>query len=289
MAGIPQPKMPALSERIAANPRSLWLEYTAYAGALLANGSVPWLEVDAAVGWMRKAQSLLKSDVIALPLAAVQTQWLDAHPELKTAMAAKRRAVFPLKTLLADSALRARLAELVRALRSSFPNLPLIMTLPSPRLWLGQAWALAHAEPAEIDADAVDGAAAYIADFLREFAECGIDAVLLEESAGSEPASAEDLQLYQAVFNLAAHYRWDLGLRLPQAPRFVASAQGPRFLVTPGISGWAAAGPILGLVVPASFWSGEAAPECPEGGFRFAEIPADARPESVLERLSALR
>jgi len=278
--------MPALSERIAADPRCLWLEYSAYAGALLANGNVPWLEVDAAIGWMRKAQSLLKSDVIAVPLSEVVAQWLIAHPQLKTAMAAKRRTVFPLKTLLADPALRTRLVELSRALRSSFPKLPLILILPSPRLWLEQAWTQAlPAEPVEIDADAVDSAAAYVADFLREFAEAGIDALLLDESAESEPASAEALGLYQPVFNVAAHYRWDAGLRLPQALHGIAEGRGPGFVVSPRIF----PGMALGLMVPRQFWDGEAPPDCPAGGFRFAEIPADAKPESVLDRLSALR
>jgi hypothetical protein len=278
--------MAALIERINSAPRCLWLEYNAYAGALLAGGDVPWLDVDAAIGWMRKAQSLLKSDVIALPLSAVVAQWLGAHTQLQKAMAAKRRTVFPLKTLLAEMPLRAHLVELARAVRSSFPKLPLVMVLPSPRLWVTQAFAQAlPADTAEIDADAVDGAAAYVADFLREFAECGIDALLLQESAGSEPASVEDLQLYQPVFNLAAHYRWDLGLRLPQALHPAAVGAGPNFIVSPKTL----AGQSVGLLVPAQFWDGETAPECPEGGFRFAEIPADARPESVLERLSALR
>ena len=278
--------MPLLSERVASNGPCLWLDYDAYAGALLANGSVPWLDVDALIGWMRKAQSLLKSDVIAVPVATVVEQWLVVHPELKTAMAAKRRVVFPLKTLLADTALRSHLVSLVKPLRSSFAKPSLLLSLPSPRLWV--ALASAQALPGEtigIDADAVDSAAAYIADFLREFADCGIDGIVLRESAESEPASAEDLQLYQAVFNVAGHYRWDAGLRLPAAAHDAALAAGPAFVVSPRGS----ATGVAGLVVNAEFWAGEGPPECPTGGFRYAEIPVDAKPESVLDRLAALR
>ena len=278
--------MPLLTERVAAEEPCLWLDYDAYAGALLANGSVPWLDLDALIGWMRKAQSLLKSDVVAVPVATVVKQWLAAHPELKTAMAAKRRVVFPLKTLLADAALRIHLVMLSKALRSSFPKLPLLLSLPSPRLWIAQASAQAlPGETIEIDADAVDGAAAYIADFLREFAGCGIDGILLQESAESEPASAEDLQLYQAVFNVAAHYRWDAGLRLPVAAHEAAVGPGPAFVVSPRSAVAGAAGQVL----KAEFWAGEAPPECPAGGFRYAEIPVDAKPESVLDRLATLR
>ena len=278
--------MPLLTERLAADEPCLWLDYNAYAGALLANGSVPWLDVDALIGWMRKSQSLLKSDVIAVPVATVVEQWLATHPELKAAMAAKRRAVFPLKTLLADAALRNHLVGLAKALRSSFAKPSLLMSLPSPRLWVALASAQAvPGELVEIDADAVDGAAAYVADFLREFAECGLDGILLQESAESEPASVEDLQLYQAVFNVAAHYRWDAGLRLPVATHDAALAAGPAFVVSPRNSAAGAAG----VVVGPEFWSGETPPECPAGGFRYAEIPVDAKPESVLDRLAALR
>ncbi len=276
--------MAALTERIAASGHGLWLDYSAYAGRLLANGAVPWLDVDAASGWMRKAQSLLKSDVVSLPVAAVAADWLRAHPELGTAMAAKRRSVYALKTLLADEGLRAHLANLARVLRGSFAGAPLVLTLPSPRLWVTQAHAQAHAgEAAEVDADAVDSAAAYVADFLRGFADAGLDGLLLEESEASEPASSEDLQLYQAVFNVAAHYRWEVGLRLPLGRCAAAADLG--FVLAPQ----PAVGARLGLRVPAAFWDGAAPPPCPAGGFRFAAIPAGASPEGVLERLAVLR
>ncbi|MDB5974428.1 MAG: hypothetical protein JWR07_1188 [Nevskia sp.] len=277
--------MPALTERMAADRRGLWLDYTAYAGALLAGGSVPWLDVDGLIGWMRKAQSLLKSDVVVLPVAAVVEHWLAADTELKAAMGAKRRAVYPLKTLLADPALRAYLASLTRALRSSFAKPALVMALPSPRLWAGLAAAQALPDEAvEIDADVVDSAAAYMADFLREFADCGIDGLLLEEGAQSGPVSAEDVQLYQPVFNVAAHYRWDVGLRLPAAQDALPGS-GTGFVVSSRVI----AGVSTGLAIPAGFWSGEAPPDSPPGGFRYVEIPADAKPESVLDRLAVLR
>lgn len=277
--------MAALTERITASGRGLWLDYGAYAGRLLANGAVPWLDVDAASGWLRKAQSLLKSDVVTLPAGAVVNDWTRSHPELLAVMGAKRRSVFALKTLLADEPLRAHLVGLARVLRSSLASAPLVLALPSPRLWVAQAYAQANqGEAPEVDADAVDSAAAYVADFLRGFADCGLDGLLLEESAESEPASAEDLQLYQAVFNVAAHYRWDVGLRLPQG-RLAAGGEGLGFVLAPR----PAQGVAVGLKVPAEFWGGGAPPECPAGGFRFAEIPAEANPEGVLERLAVLR
>jgi hypothetical protein len=272
--------MPALIERLTAGRCGLWLEYSDYAGALLAQGEPPWLAVDAMAGWQRKAQGLLKSDVIGLPLARVVAAWLPQHPELAAAMAGKRRAVFPLKTLLADAALRTHLLQLAGALRASFAELPLALLLPAPRAWVALAYAQAFSgEAVEVDEDAVDAAAAYVADFLRAFADCGVDALLLQEQA----VTPELLQLYQAVFNLAAHYRWELGLQLAQADGVATG--GAQFCIAPQAAGDG----IAGVAVPAAFWNGAAAPACPPGGFRFAEIPAGAQPEAVLERLAALR
>jgi hypothetical protein len=277
--------MGELTERLAASGRGLWLDYEAYAARLLANGNVPWLDADAANGWVRKAQSLLKSDVVTLPVKAVVETWLGTHAELIAAMGAKRRTVYALKILLADEALRAHLAGLARVLRASLSGAPLVLALPSPRLWLALAYAQANVgEAAEVDADAVDSASAYVADFLRGFADTGLDGLLLEENAESAPASAEDLRLYQAVFNVAAHYRWDVGLRLPQGAS-PAAGEGLGFV----LASEPAQGLAVGLKVPDGFWDGAAAPGCPEGGFRFAEIPVGANPEGVLERLAALR
>lgn len=279
--------MPALLQHLGAGSgsggRGLWLDYGAYAARLLANGAGPWLDADAAGAWMRKAQSLLKSDVVVLPVATVTEQWLQAQPELATAMAARRRAVFPLKTLLADAPLRAQLVELARVLRALFDKLPLVLAVPSPRRWVALSYAQAFGgETPEIDADAVDGAAAYVADFLRAFADCGIDGLLLREDAASAPASADDLALYQAVFNVAAHYRWDAGLQLPPGSPG-AAGDGPAF----ALADQPLAGLPTGIAVPPAFWSGADAPQA--GGFRYAEIPAEAQPERVLERLALLR
>lgn len=275
--------MPALLQQLGSGGHGLWLDYRAYAARLLANGTAPWLEADAAGAWLRKAQSLLKSDVAVLPAADVAEQWLRAHPPLAAAMAAKSRAVFPLKTLLGDEALRAHLVELARVLRALFDKLPLVLAVPSPKRWLTLAHAQAFAgEAPELDADTVDSAAAYVADFLRAFADCGIDGLLLCEDAASAPASAEDLSLYQAVFNVAAHYRWDAGLQLPPGSSG-AAGDGPTFV----LADQALAGLPTGIVVPPAFWTGAGAP--PSGAFRYAEIPAEAQPERVLERLALLR
>lgn len=272
--------MGALLERLTRQPLALWLDAQAYGARLLADGAAPWLDVAAHTAWQRKLQGLLKGDVLSLPVAEVIAAWLSQNPALKAAMAAKSRSVFPLKTLLADELLRAHLAELARALRQGLAGPPLVLVLPSPRAWLALAYTQAHGRETDVDEDAADSAALYLADFLQAFADAGVDGLLLQEAAHFKPASAQDFVCYQSLLNVAAHFRWDVGLHLHHPVS--ALPTGWAFAVAPQ--------PIAGLPTvaetPSAFWSGSGHAG---GAFRYAAIPADANPEAVLERLAEIR
>lgn len=274
-------------ERVHAEPgRIVWLDATDYAAALFAGGQVPWLDAIALVAWYRKMQGLLNSDVVTIPVWRIAMAWLDAHPELRVSMAARSRAVYPLRTLLADESVRSHIGNIGRALRSSIGDAVLVLALPSPRRAVAAAYHLAFPDglPVEVGEDETDAAAPYIADFLREFADVSVDALLLEEDARSEPVSPAEVAWYQSVFNVTAHYRWDVGLRVP-GERYPSGASGPAFVIGPRPESSA----VAGLEVSLDFWDGAEPPRSPESGFRFAVIPARAQPEFVLERLALLR
>lgn len=266
--------------------RLLWLDAVDYAGDLLAGGSVPWLDTAAYLAWSRKAQSLLRPDVLTLPLQRVCAAWLETHPELREAMAAKTRAVFPLKQLLADDALRAHLVELVSGLRASTSGTPLALECPSPRLWVAVAYAQAHGPQAdvEIGEDEADSAALLMADFLRVFADSGVDLLLLRESAQSEPDGAAALDCYQSVINVATHYRWTVGLYAP-AGRYGGGAGALGFIIAPR----ALDDGISARIVDPGFWDSGVVEGLPSRGLVYASIPGGLQPEQVLERLGALR
>ncbi len=273
-------------EALQSGRKLLWLDAVDYAGALLAGGAVPWLDTAAYLAWSRKAQSLLRPDVVSLSLDRVCVAWLDANPSLREAMAAKSRAVYPLKVLLADDALRAQLVDLVKGLRSGSSEQPLALECPSPRLWVAIAYAQAHGADADVEVgdDEADSAALLMADFLRVFADAGVDLLLLHESAQSEPESAAGIECYQSVFNVAAHYRWAVGLHVP-AGRYAGGESALAFVLAPrtlpdGVSGH---------VLASSFWETGDAGTVPAQGLRYAQVPAGLQPEQVLERLGALR
>ena len=276
--------MGQLATRLAATPPALWLESTAYGARLLAKDAPPWLDPAALVAWYGKLLGLLRPELAVLPLEPIVAAWLQREPGLREAMGTKSRAIFPLRTVLADPSLRAHLLEVIRALRAAV-RVPLVLSMPSPRAWVGLAYRQAHAAGVEVGDDEADAAAVYLADFLRGFGDSGIDALLLQEQADTAPASGEALVLYQPALNVAAHYQWDLGLQLPGAEGFRGDAAGFAWVIAPQ----PVPGAIHGQVLPPAFWTRGELPAIAAGTFRYAEIPADAPPEQVLERLAALR
>jgi hypothetical protein len=277
--------MAGLIEKLTEAGKGPWLDYTGYAGNLLARGEIPWTAIDAAVAWFRQAQGLLRSSVAAVPVEAIAAAWLNGRPDLRQSMAARSRTIHPLRILIADAEFRGHLKSLFEALGASVGALPVVAVVPSPRCWVSIAYSQAFPDgAAEIDDDVVDSAAAFIADFLRELPQTMVAGLLLDESAATLAVTATTIALYQPVLNVASHYRWQVGILAPQ-PGSETAAGALDFWILP------APVPVktCGIIVPESFWSGAAAPERPPGGFRYAPIPADARPESVLERLGALR
>ncbi|WP_036516738.1 hypothetical protein [Nevskia soli] len=279
--------MGALLDKINLLHPLVWLDDLSYVERLLGGGRIDWLDVAGLVALRRKAAGLLRAELTVLPAAAVAAAWIEAQPELRQAMASKPRPVVPLRTLLADPGLRARLDELIRALRAGLPGRPLVLALPSPRRWLAEAYSAAHGAGAVLSAGAeeIDTAAVYVAEFLRSFGESGLDAVLLQEALGAEPASAAEISWYRPVLNIAGHYRWDLGLQLPDASGFAGPARDLDFIIAPQ----PLSGCTLGVALDGEFWSGAAPPQVPAGGFLFAVVPTNAVPEQVLARLAVLR
>jgi hypothetical protein len=280
--------MAAFLEQVAASDsKLLWLDDADYSAALLAGGAAPWLDATAYVTWRRKAQSLLKSNVIAVPVARICRAWLANDATLRGACAAKTRANFPLKTLLAAADLRRHLADIIVGLRSSFPTPALALVCPSPRAWISDAyrWAFGESAQIEVGEEEVDAATLHSADFLREFGGSGIDTVLLEESAQSEPATAAEIEWYRSVLNVGAHYRWDMGLEVPGVRLAGEDPAGFSYVVGPKPFG----APRFGRIIGEEFWRGADPDHSLPYDFRFSRIPSDIKPEVVLDRLAILR
>ncbi|HPB73000.1 MAG TPA: hypothetical protein PLX71_08475 [Phycicoccus sp.] len=252
----------------------LVIDHGDYGRAVLLQGQpVPWREVPALAGYLRQVQALLDPDVAYVDVEAMMLGGLAARPELCAAMAERTRTGYALRTLLADETE----LDLVRVTVTTVGDVlrrRVALAVPSPVRFLASAHEVAGTARAEVSEDNADSASLYLAEWLGRLGGCPIEMVLLDARAsaalaGVEVEVEERLETYTALTNVAAHLGWSIGLRTSTGIEFPPDSE-------------------IGQVVPDGFWDGEATTLDSAATVRLTHIPADAHPESVLERLPAL-
>lgn len=253
--------------------RQIWLDFWDYAQRLFLGGeTMPWLDPGAFDGVYRQALDLLDPSVAPIDLDRVTARYLAANPGIRSAMTRRARPSYPLKTLLGDAGLRAAVARLCDATRDARKSRPLALTVSSPLRLMNDAHLFAHGAPMpDAGEDDCERAAVYLTDFLGALAQPQGTFVLLVDRDG-EAAARNYVHALNPLSNLCRHMRWKLALATRAG---IADRMSAQLVFTPaGLDGvWgslddAAAGP---------------------RGALYAAIPADARPETVLSQLKALR
>jgi hypothetical protein len=249
----------------------LILDHASFGSARLLHGSpVPWTEPVECQSYFGQAQGLLRPDATLVDVGAAYAQHLAGRPELVEAMGARSRTGYGLKTLLADDALADAVVGVAQVLAETNQQ-PLVLQLPAPLRWLAltqQATGLT--DVAALEPDHGESASMYVADWLRRFGALPVTLLLLDGRRADNPALtglvADDLSAYSPLVNAAAHYRWGLAMRTDDQLELHGSD-------------------VAGAVLPPSFWVDQPAPEA---RVLLAEVPGDAEPEGVLQRLASL-
>ena len=265
--------------------RPTWFDAAAYGRArLLGGGDVPWTSPAELSSFFAKIGGMFRSDAVLVDLADLFAQRTAADQQLRATMAARSRPGYALRTLLADEQARGTAAEAVRVLAATSGPIPLVLTVPTPGRWLVAAAQQAGSDPGPPDAAQAETAAIYSADFLRMFADTGVDGLLLDE--GRVPAGELiHPEAYRPVLNVADYYQWPV---LIQTDAAAAWPHGP----VPDIALWlGSAAPSQpagrwGVVADADFWEG--ADPSAGADLVLAAVPAEADPEAVMKRVRAL-
>jgi hypothetical protein len=265
--------------------RPVWFDAAAYGQArLLGGGDMPWRSPAELSSFFAKIGGMFHSDAILVDVADIFAQRAAGDEQLRTAMAARSRPGYALRTLLGDEQARGVAAEAVQVLAATSGPVPLVLSVPAPGRWLVAAARQAGSDPGPPDAGHAENAAIYTADFLRIFAGTGVDGLLLDDG----PVPAGELihpDAYRPVLNVAGHYEWAVLIRSGAA---AAWPHGP----VPGVAVWlGSAGPDQpsgrwGVVAGAGFWEGVTPPA--EAGVVLAPVPAQAEPVAVMKQVRAL-
>jgi hypothetical protein len=263
----------------------LWVDAWKYGETLLNKGEeAPWDDLGQLVSLAGKLQNLVASDVLMVEVQCCYDYWTKRHPELLSAMAEKRRLGYALRTLLADQACRAQLHECIDALGNTHSGLPVVLAMSSPRHWMARAYCQAREiESVEVSWEDAESASMYMADFLRAFADCELSGVLLRESPGGGPTNAAELARYQPLINVARHYQW--AVVLDNGEDSCATGFGGDEVCFLG----ADIGEVSGVRVTGLGGQVDFAGLARAGAYCHVRIPADAKPESVLDALDTLR
>ena len=265
--------------------RPTWFDAAAYGRArLLGGGDVPWASPAELSSFFAKIGGMFRSDAVLVDLADLFAQRTAADQQLRAAMAKRSRPGYGLRTLLGDEQSRSTAVEAVRVLAATSGPVPLVLTVPAPGRWLVAAAQQAGSDPGPPDAAQAETAAIYSADFLRMFADIGVDGLLLDE--GRVPAGELiHPEAYRPVLNVADYYEWPV---LIQTDAATAWPHGPVSGVALWLGSAAPSQPAgrWGVVADADFWEG--AHPSAEADLVLAAVPAEADPEAVMKRVRAL-
>jgi hypothetical protein len=246
------------------------IDHEHYAQAVILRGQpIPWADPVAYSQFLGKAQGLLKPDATLLNLSTLYADAVTNNDALRSSLSARSRTGYALKTLLAHGETAGAALELAGVV-SQTSRAPLVLQIPSPMLWLALTHELSDAGTvADLDGDNAENAAMYVADWLRRLSMLPVSMLILDERwTGAGHMPLVDGSAYTPVSNVTGNYRWALARRTQDALDLLGSA-------------------VTGTVVPSDYWRSDAA-SAPSGDFLFAEIPADAIPETVLSQLAKL-
>jgi len=250
-------------------PRAVLLDGDDYAQSVLLQGrALPIGEPMAYANFFGQVQDLLQPDAAMLSLGPVYAGLLEDR--LQTAMGARSRTGFALRTMLGDVDVTARAVELVTLVVRT-QRRPVVLQIPSPRQWLTRTHPYSgDLEAGALGADDAENASMYVADWLRNFASLPLAGVLLDDRDAAPTAAqpAVPLEVYSPVANTADHYRWTLAMRHFDRVELRGSAY-------------------TGAVIPPDFWRQQDV-ALGTADFLLGAIPADAVPEVVLGRVRAL-
>ena len=269
----------------------IWLKSSAYTRRLLlgSENADPWGSAAAYLAYFVQAHALLRPDVAVVEVGELMDAWCEREGGLNARMGSRRRPAAALRKLLESEEAREVLSEVVTAVLSHLRGqVPLVLSMPSPRAWLLHANRLIGGSDDEVDADMVEDASMYVADLVRSVSALPVSGLLLEEQKGDSALTSEYIERYRSVLNVAAHYRWSTVLRLHMLfDGSPAALDGFAGVIAPDGAGRAICS--WGRDDSAKFVTGVAVDPLIGGQFYFVEMSAQQQPEAVLEQLACLR
>lgn len=183
----------------------LHLDWLDYAEQLLGDGHADWGSAATVAGLIGKAQTLLPSDLVLVPLDRLIAARVTDDPRLRAAVGSKMRGDDIVRIALADMSLRSECVDAVEQSRAQVRNAAVGIILPSPTALVSLVAAAARLHAPPIDEDTIDDVAVLTADFVRTFATSPVELLVLGGPTDT------DRDFLAPVVRSADHYGWSIG------------------------------------------------------------------------------
>jgi len=272
--------MSALNDWVSGSrDRLTWLDCDRYVWSVFAGAPERWHDDPGTmIGAMAQAQKLLQSDVLAVDLLGPFSRHLLPDSRADTICAA----------LGEEQSRRDLIATVDALLHSLGAQVDVVLDCPSPRKLLG--------EGSDAGFDALDDVATALLEVVRAVADRSLHGLQISCDTKGGP-DLDELDSWSSLTAAAQHYHWPIVIRLDgvtDADQLDDTWPGHLLLLANLEAEAVPDDRRLGAGLPAAAWtdSPEAvriAEAAGRRGFRFGEIPRDAAPEVVLERINALR
>lgn len=266
-----------------------WLNFTQYANKLFANGRTDlWENPDTFISVFGQGQALLQSDVLHIAIAPVYENYLKKSHFVEQWDG--KRPTFIVKKLFAVEEPKNIMGDILTNIQNShLSSKPVALIIPSPQSWLE----MIQSEAKTWSEDDIESVAMYVAEYIRFFSTLNIETIVLDEAANGALSLTERLPLYQPIINVAKHYQWLLGLKLPtinEEIKSVASKVDFTIIDNTMLTELQAfqANPLrIGGGLNREFWLTNSDSPILKG-LLYGEIPVEAEPENVLNKLKIL-
>jgi len=256
--------------------RLRWIDFSAYAKRVFAADSGAWLtDANVFVGGVAQAQGVIGTEVLSLDIIAPYLAMLEPDAD---APADAIQALFELEAPAQFC------HDTIDALAHSFAaNIDIVLKLRSPSDLLRAAGFVG-----EPSFDDLDDIAIALSNRLRALAEKPVSGIVITTTS---PFSADESEALESVVSAARHYDWRVCVSFEgdsEPDGGDAALDGDANLYPQAAFAALAPAGGAGGGLGDHFWRDDAALAAPGRVLMYGEIPADAEPEFVVARATAI-
>jgi len=274
------------------NKKYVWLDSILYVKKIFApKTNELWTDSVTFISVFNQGQNLLQSDILHINATDFYTAALNKNQDVWISLKKKKPRII-VKQLLNWKEPIDLLIEVLKGIKITYPTIPIIMEINSPKKWIKLISKLSDQE-VNITFDELEIISMYLTKNLREFSMSGISGIVLSEENNND-SNDNHLESYKPINNIANHFEWLSGMYYNNNCINMRGIESFDFCIFDNngytdIQTMRKKGILSYGGLNNEFWLGNSAHFLEkESGLFFGRIPEESNPEMVLSQLKLL-